>query len=423
MRRVEGLVSFVLAVLLAVPVYGDNGINSPYSRYGVGITADQATGKNKAMGGVGIGMRERNTLNTLNPASYSTVDTLTFLFDVGMSLVNGNFKENGISVNAHNASFDYFAAQFRIVRNLGFTVSFLPYSNVGYQFSESSILRRDQDGDLISTNQYVGVGGLKTISGGFGWAPFKFLSVGADFGYIYGNITHQIKNLYSDVTILTRMKTYYADLNGFKMNVGLQSSFNAFAGKFSVGAVWSPAVRFNNIAYVYDEMLDGNTAEISDTLRSYDGSRIADRLGFGLAYSSEKWMVGADLSMELWEKGSFFGDEGLKGRNRMKVSLGGMYQADKTNSNLFKRSAYRAGVYYNQPYFDVVGNQGPMEFGVTAGVSLPIINRWNNMIEIEVSGQYAHVHSTSPGMIDENYLRLNIGLSFNERWFAKWQVE
>ncbi len=423
MRKLEGLIAFALAVLVAVPVYGESGINSPYSRYGFGMVSDNAVGKNKAMAGMGIGMRERNVLNTLNPASYSTVDTLTFLLDIGMSLSNGNFKENGVSVNAHNASFDYLAMQFRIVRNLGFTASFMPYSNVGYLFSEKQLLRRDQDGDLTATNQYGGVGGLKVISGGLGWAPFKALSIGADFGYVYGNVTHQIKNTYSDATILTRMKTYYADLHGFKMNLGLQSAFNAFDGTFSVGAVWSPSVKFGDVGYVYDEMLDGNTSEISDTLRSYDGFSIPDKFGVGVTYSREKWMIGADVSMELWNRASVFGADGLDGRNRLKVSLGGMFQPAKNNANLFKRTAYRAGVYYNQPYFNVAGNKGPMEYGVTVGMSLPVINRWNNLIEVEVSGQYAHVHPTSPGMIEENYLRLNVGLSFNERWFAKWQVE
>ena len=27
------------------------------------------------------------------------------------------------------------------------------------------------------------------------------------------------------------------------------------------------------------------------------------------------------------------------------------------------------------------------------------------------------------GMVTENYIRLNIGISFNEKWFMKWKVE
>ena len=26
-------------------------------------------------------------------------------------------------------------------------------------------------------------------------------------------------------------------------------------------------------------------------------------------------------------------------------------------------------------------------------------------------------------MLEENYLRINIGLTFNERWFMKWKVD
>ena len=43
---------------------------------------------------------------------------------------------------------------------------------------------------------------------------------------------------------------------------------------------------------------------------------------------------------------------------------------------------------------------------------------------IDISGQAVHVRpAAGSGMITENYLRLNIGLSFNETWFDKWKVQ
>ena len=37
--------------------------------------------------------------------------------------------------------------------------------------------------------------------------------------------------------------------------------------------------------------------------------------------------------------------------------------------------------------------------------------------------QYEHVKPKMAGMVTENYVRLNIGISFNEKWFMKWKVE
>ncbi len=423
MKRVERLLALVLAAFSFLTISGQNGINSPYTRYGVGALSDPSIGKTTAMGGMGIAFRERNTLNTLNPASYSTVDTLTFLFDIGCSLTNGNFKENNIRINAQNASFDYLAMQFRIVRNLGFTLSLMPYSRTGYHFSSSENIRRDQDGEITATNSYAGEGSLRVVSAGLGWSPFKFLSIGADFGYMFGEFTHQISNKYNDATVLTRMKTYYADVHELKMNFGMQVSIPMLGGKTTIGAVCSPAVDFSGTGLIYDEMLDGNTSEVSDTLRQFNEFRIPLRAGAGLTYSREKWLAGVDASFDNWSDAVFFGNDWMKGRERLKISAGGSYQHDKTNHNLFLRSAYRAGVYYTTPYYKIGNNDGPKEFGVSIGASLPIINRWNNMIEVEISGQYAHIKPSAPGLIEENYLRLCLGLSFNERWFAKWQVQ
>jgi len=40
---------------------------------------------------------------------------------------------------------------------------------------------------------------------------------------------------------------------------------------------------------------------------------------------------------------------------------------------------------------------------------------------LNISGQW--VHSSAKGMITENTFRINIGLTFNERWFMKWKVD
>ena len=423
MRIAERLLLQAFIMLSVLPAFAQNGINSPYSRYGVGSLSDQGVGINKAMGGIGIGLHERNTLNTLNPASFSTVDTLTFLFDAGLSLTNGNYKENDVRVNARNSSLDYLAMQFRIVRNLGFTASIMPYSNVGYSFSESSVIRDDQDGELISTNSYAGEGGLRQISAGLGWAPFKFLSVGATAGYIYGELTHTISNTYSVASVLTRSKTYYSEMKGFKATLGVQASFEVLKGQLAVGAVWSPATNFKGDGLIYDQILDGNTSETTDTLRLYDKFSIPSSVGFGITYSREKWLVGADFSMDAWSGVTLFGDDSFKGNDRIKVSFGGMFQPEKNNSHLFRRSSYRAGLYLAQPYYCINDRKGPMEYGASIGISLPVINRWNNKIEFNISGQYAHLKPSEPGMIEENYIRLNLGIAFNERWFTKWMVE
>ena len=87
--------AFLVVMLSVIGAHADNGINSPYSRYGMGILSDQSLGINRQMGGLGYGLRSHRFINIQNPASFSEADTLTMLFEAGFSLQNVNFKEGG----------------------------------------------------------------------------------------------------------------------------------------------------------------------------------------------------------------------------------------------------------------------------------------------------------------------------------------
>ena len=73
-----------------------SGTNSPYSQYGLGVLSDQTSGFNRGMNGVGLGFHEHNQVNYLNPASYSAIDSMTFILDAGISGQVTNFNENGV---------------------------------------------------------------------------------------------------------------------------------------------------------------------------------------------------------------------------------------------------------------------------------------------------------------------------------------
>jgi len=107
--------------------------------------------------------------------------------------------------------------------------------------------------------------------------------------------------------------------------------------------------------------------------------------------------------------------------DRYKLTAGGEYCNNTEARSFFKRICYRAGVSYVTPYYKVNGADGPKELSVSAGLGIPIINTYNNRSVLNISGQW--VHSSAKGMITENTFRINIGLTFNERWFMKWKVD
>lgn len=408
------LVFSVFCLSGVCPVKAQTGVNSPYSRYGLGLLSDQSTGITKSMGGIGAGFRYPNTLNIKNPASYSTVDTLTFVADLGFALQNGNFNENGVSVNARNAYIDHLAMQFRIFPKVGMTVGFMPFSNVGYGFSKTYLIPYD-DTKVSVTDSYSGTGGVRQFIGGLGWRPTKWLSVGANASYLSGDIIHYISNTYSSSEIQSRNKTYYAEMSAFKFDFGLQGTVALGDRNLVLGVTFAPAQKLESETYVTD------VHSVSDTTFIANAFSLPDMLSAGFTYKWKKGLLGADVSYQSWSKADFFGQK--TGCDRLSAAAGVMYRPDESNRNLLKRTAYEFGLNVAQPYYNVGNLKGPMQFGVSAGFTVPINTSYNSISYLHVSGEYVRVQPMSKGLITENYLRINIGVTFMERWFMKLMVD
>lgn len=409
-KRIFIIIAFLLTVTCS---HADNGSNSPYTRYGVGLLSDQSLGINRQMGGLGYGLRSHRFINILNPASFAQADTLTMLFEAGFSLQNVNFKENGKSVNARNASFDYVAIQFRLCKNLGMSAGFLPYSSVGYSFSNVSNKGTNEE----STDNYSGSGGIYQPYIGLGWQPFKWFSAGVMGSYIYGDITHEVGIDFLNSTDRTR--SYNVSLKSYKVDFGLQ--FAAKMGKkhdLVIGATYSLGHDLNAKTLITEVTTDSTTTE-----KTVSGFNLPHTYGAGFAYTfNDEWKIGADYTLQQWSSSSFFGID--KGIDRSKISAGVEYSPTALSNNIFKMMSYRAGFYYAQPYTELNGKKGCEEYGVSAGISLPFLNNNNRTSHatLHLSGQFIHMKPKSAGMIRENYFRINLGITFNESWFMKMQV-
>lgn len=172
------------------------------------------------MNGLALGFHDGNQVNYLNPASYSRLDSVTFLFDVGMSGQITNFSENGTKRNIKQANFEYVVAGFRLARHLGMSFGLLPYSNVGYDYSTTGYV--NSRNSVIYTNTYSGSGGIHQVYAGLGWSPIKNFSIGVNAGYLWGTIDRSIQNSYSDSYANTLSKSYEAEVRSYNISAGLQ---------------------------------------------------------------------------------------------------------------------------------------------------------------------------------------------------------
>lgn len=418
-KRIFAIVVILLSIIGAS---ADNGINSPYSRYGVGILSNQSLGINRQMGGLGYALRSHDFINVTNPASFSAADTLTMLFEAGFSMQNVNFKEGKKRINARNASFDYVAIQFRLCKGLGLSAGFLPYSNVGYSFSTTS----SQGTNEVHSETYSGTGGIYQPYIGLGWKPFSWFSAGVMGSYIYGDITHQVVSEFPNST--NRSKTYNATISNYKVDFGMQFMAKLAAKHhLTLGATYSLGHDMNATATLTSTT---SGATIKEPIAG--GFRLPHTYGGGFTYRyDDRLTFGADYTYQQWSTSTFFDQEETGqsdkisvGTDRSKISLGAQYSPNQVSKNLLKMMSYRAGLYYAQPYTKINGRGGCDEYGVSAGISIPFYNNNNSYSHgtLHISGEFVHLEPRSTGMITENYLRINIGITFNESWFMKLRV-
>jgi hypothetical protein len=411
------------AFLSALNVQAQSGTNSPYSQYGLGILSDQSQGFSRGMNGVGLALRKGNVVNTLNPASYSAVDSLTMIFDVALSGQITNFKEVNRRLNVKNADFEYAVGSFRLMPNVGASFGVLPYSNIGYDYSTTQTLNESLGSVPI---EMKGSGGLHQAFVGLGWKVFRSLSVGANVAYLWGAFDRSVTSG-STTYVEDFSKSFTANVNSYLITLGAQWEHPlTLKDNLLVGVTVGLGHKLHSDVAVSD----GDSTVFS----AEKGFELPMTYGLGLGWThSKKLFVGLDFTMQKWGSVEFPGtvQQGSKKvyalrkdilKDRFGVNAGIDYVPDPASRRSFiNRVHYRFGAGYATPYYYINGNDGPKELSVSAGFGIPLQNAYNNRSVLNISAQWAR--TSAKDLITENTFRINLGLTFNERWFAKWKVD
>ncbi len=427
-----------------------NGTNSSYSRFGLGLPCDASQSYNRSMGGVAQGLRDGSRLNMQNPASYSAMDSLTFLFDLGMGLQRTRYIQNGNHLTVNNTWFDHVNAAFRVARNVGMSVGFLPYTKVGYSFTQSQHVTIDPyTGQSIdNTFSYNGSGGLHKAYVGAGWQLFKGFSIGANLGFMWGTINHQFTQTFtengtSNSTAYSSLLTVYdTNVKSWTGDVGMQLALPLNEkDALNIGATVGIGHKLGGKASILRTALSGDTIQGSTD----KGFSIPMTYSVGAAWVHDKKLtVAADVTMEQWSKShtpqfdindrSYNATTGAY-NDRWRVNAGAEYIPSRFDTRFLRRVNYRIGAYYSTPYINIPQNgktlDGPSEYGITAGVGLPIANAHNRLYVlspyfpsyVNVGVSWSRRDASAEGLISENILSIHIGMTFNERWFMKWKFK
>ena len=425
---------FLVTIFLIIGIFsyaqdGAYGAYSPYSIYGIGDISKEGTAFNKGMGGTGIATRNKRFINYLNPAAVTARDSLSFMADFGLSQKNTLYRQGDIKSANNTFNIYDFVMSFPIYKSSAFMVGITPFSDVGYEFSSI-----ETDPEIIGNTGNIeyksyGTGSVYQLFFGAGVTLWKKLSLGAEAIYYFGNI--------DKITNMNYSNSSYRSING-----GNDITVNALTGKFGVqyeqkiaddvtmtlGATYRLGTGMRGYS---TEFRYANLSSISDTLRhntdtlSVSGLRIADEIGLGISVKGgDKWTAEFNYIRSDWRKSGFDNISGFRvsGESEFSSTVSQSFRAGfeiVPNRNdiryYFRRCAYRAGVYYDQAYYKLDGNN-INSIGITLGLTLPVF-RWYNGLTLGVDlGQRS---SSRNNMIRERYAMFVVGFNIHDIWFQK----
>ena len=413
------------AILILIPLYtsGQKLVNSPLARYNLGILEPAGSFRSLGMGGTATAMRNNTTLYYTNPASYSSLDTNSFVFDFGIDYAINLLSDGNDTYLSEDMSFDHILIGFPLSKNWGFVLGLVPMTNGYYNIAET-VIEGDPDYDEI-TGEYIsyhgGSGGFASFFFGTGLNITKNLSAGVNMSFLLGSLKRYNEFDFKDYyyTYQTNMTQNFR-MGGIGFDFGLQYSTvlkndyyltvgtSLTLGKNCKSEYSSITYRYNvysapdTLAYVFD---DSTRSQLPGSLRA------------GVAFGKkDKFVVGIDYIYSPWENAEFRYSEGYV-TNTQTLLIGAEYTPDRlANYSFLKRMDYRLGGHLGNNYL-VFNGEKVNEIGVSMGVGIPMRRTYS---KTNFYFDYTRKSLTGQDLIhNENYFTFGLSINLYDVWFLK----
>jgi len=398
----------------------NNNTTSPYSRFGLGDLQRGTSGRSTAMGGAILGSRNHLQINLANPASYTSVDSLSFLTDFGFKASFSSFKNDISSFSTNNVNFNYFAFSFPVTSWMGVGMGLTPFSDMGYDVQMTQ--EEERFGNVW--HKYNGEGSLSKVTFGLGIQPVKNISVGANFYYLFGKLTRNANVVFLDAYDLYSDQKYeQIRLRDFGISYGIQATI-PFKDKkqLTIGATLDNKPKFTAFhSDITRKILSNGTTTDIDTVAEInevkDIIRMPFSYGIGLSYSNiDKLEINADYVYQKWSEATFFGEPNPFLADLNRFSLGFEYVPDVYSiRSYFDKVAYRAGISYENYYLQF-GDQQINDLGISFGVGLPV---YRSLSMVNISAEFGKRGKTSYNLVREYYAKLTVSVNLYDIWFIK----
>lgn len=422
----------ILIILLSFINFSASGqkkVNSPYHRFNFGELSYSGSFRSLAMGGTGVAMRDNSTIYFNNPASYTGIDTTSFLFDFGFDLSSFGLDDGTDEHFSTDMNFNHLMMGFPVGKKAGIGIGIVPVSN-GYYYLAETVNSDHNDYDPVIgeySNIYSGNGGITGYFLGAGYRITRNISAGINMNVILGEISRMNSIEFSDYsTSFNQRSSEVMRVSGLNFDYGLQ--YSAPLGKswrMASGFSWSASKKITTSR----ELLKARFAIYSaypyspDTLaysfnKSSDSTRLPETFRLGIAFS-KKDMFTAELNYiyTKWSDALIHGDNSHLG-NTSAWQIGFEFIPEKySNTSFLKRIEYRMGLHYANNYL-VINDIQLKEYGGSVGFGIRM--RSQSLSKLSLYFDFTkRTGNIAEGLPDEDIYSLGLSLNLYDFWFLK----
>lgn len=349
-------------------------------------------------------MRDDFSLNSLNPASYTSIQTTTQITEIGLFFEQDRLTTSDLTQRSSDGNLTAINLWFRFSKKWAGTIGLAPFSTVNYNiFSNQNF--GDASDALI---QYDGQGGLAQFYFGNGFQISKNLSLGFNASYIFGSIEKGETILSGQGTGLSlENKTA---INRPSIDFGAQYSFYLpRARSLTIGVTASDRLRLNTSSAVRVFEVSGMDSLFSEE-QSIDDYVLPISLGSGIAYQTRRHLLAMDVKFKNWSEATL--DEGLDLQNTTRFSAAYEHKGNPNSTGYWGLVALRSGFYVENNYF-TVNNASFNEWGFTLGAGFPLNG---NRGMLNISYNYNHNGTTENGLIEQRTQVVVLDIVFRDLW-------
>jgi len=367
--------------------------------------------RNMGMGRSGLALSSSYHLNNLNPASYHTMDSISFFFDFGVNADFVKYSTSTVTQHGNDINLRNIAMGFRISKHWSSSIGIAPYSTVGYKIQTDKYVEGTMDQVQVDL---TGSGGLTHFYWDNSYLLFGHLSLGMNVTYLFGSIEYSEKLHYTGLNneVYSNQTSY---LNKIYADFGFQYFFMLNEKtRVTLGGVFgnNHPLNFKQTVEIHDSK--GTISEEKDTeAGTFD---LPAYIGGGLAVQYDnKLTVSADYVFQNWSVNTSK-DKVFSYNNTSIIRAGIEYVPGMVNRlGYMGRLSYRVGYYHEDSYL-VINGTSFADDGLSVGVGIPF---FQNKTSINLAYNYGSMGTTENRLIQEKYHSVMVSLTLHDWWFIK----